>query len=82
MAKPGIPQGTRDFSAEIIRKRNFILNTIRTVFELFGFEPLETPALENLSTLLGKYGGVEDWAVWVRASHRRKGDLRRCLSVT
>ncbi|NOT94022.1 histidine--tRNA ligase [Ferruginibacter sp.] len=58
--KPSIPQGTRDFSAEVIRKRNFILSTIKTVFELYGFQPLETPAMENLETLLGKYGEEGD----------------------
>ncbi len=58
--KPGIPQGTRDFSAETIRKRLFIFNTIKTVFELYGFEPLETPSMENLETLSGKYGDEGD----------------------
>lgn len=60
MAKPSIPQGTRDFSAATIYKRNFILNTIRSVFSLYGFEPLETPAMENLDTLMGKYGEEGD----------------------
>jgi histidyl-tRNA synthetase len=60
MAKPSIPQGTRDFSAEVVRKRNFIFNTIRNVFELYGFQPLETPAMENLDTLMGKYGEEGD----------------------
>lgn len=60
MSKPSIPQGTRDFSAETIRKRNFILNHIRAVFELYGFQPLETPAMENLETLMGKYGEEGD----------------------
>ncbi|MEP6711465.1 MAG: histidine--tRNA ligase [Ferruginibacter sp.] len=60
MSKPGIPQGTRDFSAETVQKRNYILNTIKTVFELFGFQPLETPAMENLETLMGKYGEEGD----------------------
>ena len=58
--KPSLPQGTRDFSAEIIRRRRFILDTIKDVFELYGFEPLETPALENLETLMGKYGDEGD----------------------
>lgn len=58
--KPSIPQGTRDFSAEVVRKRNYIFNTIRSVFELYGFEPLETPAIENLDTLMGKYGEEGD----------------------
>ena len=55
-----IPQGTRDFGPEIVRKRNYIFNTIRNVFELYGFQPLETPAMENLETLMGKYGDEGD----------------------
>ena len=58
--KVGLPQGTRDFSAETVRKRNYIFNTIRTVFELYGYQPLETPAMENLDTLMGKYGEEGD----------------------
>jgi histidyl-tRNA synthetase len=58
--KPSIPQGTRDFPADVIRKRNHIFSTIRSVFELYGFEPLETPAMENLDTLMGKYGDEGD----------------------
>jgi histidyl-tRNA synthetase len=60
MAKPSLPQGTRDFSAEVVRKRNYIFSTIRNVFELYGFQPLETPAIENLETLMGKYGEEGD----------------------
>lgn len=60
MSKPSIPQGTRDFSAETVRKRNHILSAIKQVFELFGFQPLETPAMENLDTLMGKYGEEGD----------------------
>lgn len=55
-----IPQGTRDFSAQVIRKRNYIFQTIRNVFESYGFEPLETPAMEQLDTLMGKYGEEGD----------------------
>ncbi len=58
--KPSLPQGTRDFGPETVRKRQYILNTIRTVFELYGFQPLETPAMENLETLMGKYGDEGD----------------------
>lgn len=58
--KPSLPQGTRDFSAEVVRKRNYIFNTIKNVFELYGFQPLETPAMENLDTLMGKYGEEGD----------------------
>ncbi len=60
MSKPTLPQGTRDFGAAIVKKRNYIFNTIRNVFELYGFEPLETPAMENLETLMGKYGDEGD----------------------
>ena len=58
--KPSLPQGTRDFTAETIRRRQFILETIKDVFELYGFEPLEMPAIENLETLTGKYGDEGD----------------------
>lgn len=58
--KPTLPQGTRDFVAQTIRKRQYIFNTIKTVFELYGFDPLETPAMENLETLTGKYGDEGD----------------------
>ena len=58
--KAGIPQGTRDFNAATVQKRNYIFQTIRTVFELYGFQPLETPAMENLETLMGKYGEEGD----------------------
>lgn len=58
--KPSIPQGTRDFSPEDVRRRQYILRTISTVFELYGYQPLETPSMENLSTLMGKYGDEGD----------------------
>ncbi len=60
MTKPSIPQGTRDFSAAEVRKRQYLLDTFRRHFELYGFQPLETPAMENLSTLTGKYGEEGD----------------------
>lgn len=60
MAKPSIPKGTRDFSPVEMAKRNYIFNTIRDVFHLFGFQQIETPAIENLSTLMGKYGEEGD----------------------
>lgn len=60
MAKPSIPQGTRDFTADTVRKRNYIFTTIKNIFEIYGFEPLETPAMENLDTLMGKYGEEGD----------------------
>lgn len=60
MQKPSIPKGTRDFSPAEMMRRQYIFDTIRGVFRLFGFAPLETPAMENLSTLLGKYGDEGD----------------------
>lgn len=60
MQKPGLPQGMRDFNAETVQKRNFILSIIRNIFELYGYQPLETPAMENLDTLMGKYGEEGD----------------------
>src|SRR2546421_13055267 len=59
-SKPSLPQGTRDFGPDVVRKRQYILQTIRSVFELYGFQPLETPAMENLDTLMGKYGEEGD----------------------
>lgn len=58
--KPSIPKGTRDFSPVEMARRNYIFNTIRDVFHLFGFKQIETPAMENLSTLMGKYGEEGD----------------------
>ena len=58
--KPSIPKGTRDFSPVEMAKRNYIFNTIREVFALYGFQQIETPAMENLSTLMGKYGEEGD----------------------
>jgi histidyl-tRNA synthetase len=58
--KPSIPKGTRDFSPEEMAKRNYIFDTIRRVFYLYGFKQIETPAMENLSTLMGKYGEEGD----------------------
>ncbi|HRI27896.1 MAG TPA: ATP phosphoribosyltransferase regulatory subunit, partial [Chitinophagales bacterium] len=58
--KPSLPSGTRDFNAQEIRKRQYIINTIKQIYEQFGYEPLETPAMENLTTLMGKYGDEGD----------------------
>ncbi len=60
MDKPTLPKGTRDFGPAVMAKRQFIFNTIRKVFQKFGFQPLETPSMENLSTLTGKYGDEGD----------------------
>jgi histidyl-tRNA synthetase len=58
--KPSLPQGTRDFDPATVRKRRHIFDTIRTVFECYGYQPLETPAMEQLETLMGKYGDEGD----------------------
>lgn len=58
--KPSIPKGTRDFLPSDVAKRNYIFDTIKDVFRLYGFQPIETPAMENLSTLMGKYGEEGD----------------------
>ncbi len=58
--KPSIPKGTRDFSPAEMMRRTYIFDTVKSVFRLFGFSPLETPAMENLSTLMGKYGQEGD----------------------
>ncbi len=60
MQKPSIPKGTRDFSPVEMMRRNYIFDTIKRIFRLYGFAPLETPSMENLSTLLGKYGDEGD----------------------
>jgi histidyl-tRNA synthetase len=60
MLKPSIPKGTRDFSTEEMLRRELIFDTIKKVFRIYGYQPIETPAIENLSTLLGKYGEEGD----------------------
>jgi histidyl-tRNA synthetase len=60
MSKPSLPRGVRDFGPDVMIKRNFIINTVRSVFEKFGFAPIETPTMENLSVLTGKYGDEGD----------------------
>src|SRR6186713_151305 len=82
MAKPSMPQGTRDFSAETVRKRNYIFSTIKTVFEVYGFEPLETPAVENLDTLMGKYGEEGNQLIYKilkRGEHEASGQADLAL---
>jgi len=59
-SKPSIPKGTRDFSTDEMLRREYIFETIKGVFRLYGYQPIETPAMENLSTLLGKYGEEGD----------------------
>ena len=58
--KPSVPKGTRDFSPIEMVKRNYIFQTIRKVFDLYGYQPIETPAMEHITTLAGKYGEEGD----------------------
>ena len=58
--KPSIPKGTRDFSPLEMAKRNYIFDTIKKVFQKYGYQQIETPAMENLETLTGKYGDEGD----------------------
>ena len=72
--KPSIPKGTRDFGAIEMARRNYIFNTIREVYSLYGFRQIETPAMENLSTLMGKYGEEGDKLLFKILN---SGDFRR-----
>ncbi|MFA6150789.1 MAG: histidine--tRNA ligase [Chitinophagaceae bacterium] len=60
MSKPSVPQGTRDLTPDVVRKRQYLLSTLRNIFEQCGFQPIETPSMENLTTLMGKYGDEGD----------------------
>ena len=62
--KPSIPKGTRDFLPEVMLRREFIFHTIRTVFRKYGYAPIETPAMEQLSVLTGKYGEEGDRLIY------------------
>ena len=58
--KPSIPKGMRDFNSDVVQKRNYIFETVKTAFECYGYVPIETPAMENITTLTGKYGDEGD----------------------
>jgi histidyl-tRNA synthetase len=77
MSKPSNPQGTRDFAPAVMYKRNYLISTIRTVFQKYGFVPLETPALEKLDVLTGKYGNEGDKLLYKIRSNK---DIRTQLS--
>lgn len=88
--KPSIPKGTRDFSPIEMAKRNYIFNTIKDVFLLYGFQQIETPAMENLSTLMGKYGEEGDKLLFkilnsgdfLRSATDEMLNQRDCLHLT
>ena len=73
--KPSIPKGTRDFGQREMAERNYIFDTIRSVFRTFGYQQIETPAMENLSTLLGKYGDEGDKLLFRIQNNGEKADL-------
>ncbi len=82
--KPSIPQGTRDFSPIDVRKRQVIFKTLQSIFELYGFQPLETPAMENLVTLTGKYGEEGDRLIFKilnNGLHEKKETDKEKLSL-
>lgn len=81
MMKPSLPQGTRDFSSAVVRKRNYIFSIIRNVFENYGFQPLETPAMENLDTLMGKYGEEGDKLIFKILNNGLSDEKNREKSV-
>lgn len=81
MQKPSNPQGTRDFGPDVMRKRNYLLDTIRTIFIRYGFEPLETPVLENLDTLTGKYGDEGDKLLYkIRSNKELKQEVDKDIA--
>ncbi|NLZ94387.1 MAG: histidine--tRNA ligase, partial [Bacteroidales bacterium] len=77
MQKPSLPKGTRDFSPEEMAKRNYIFDIIKDVYRLYGFKHIETPAMENLSTLMGKYGDEGDKLLFKILN---SGDFLRSMS--
>ncbi len=72
--KPSTPKGTRDFLPEVVMRRNYIFSTIRAVFEKYGYQPIETPAMENIETLMGKYGDEGDRLVFKILARGEKFD--------
>ncbi len=84
--KPSLPSGFRDFAPDVLRKRNYIFNTIRKVFNTFGYDPIETPSLENLNTLTGKYGEEGDTLLYKVLNSgdflRKAKDLDNYLRLT
>lgn len=83
MSKPSIPQGTRDFSPVEVRKRQYILNILKDIFEQYGFQPLETPSMENLTTLMGKYGEEGDRLIFKilnNGLHEKKDSAKEAMN--
>ena len=81
MNKPSIPKGTRDFSPVEMAKRNYIFDTIKEVYALYGFQQIETPAMESLQTLMGKYGEEGDKLLFRVLTARRKAVIASSTNV-
>ena len=80
--KPSIPKGTRDFSPMEMAKRNYIFDTIKQVYQLYGFQQIETPAMETLGTLMGKYGEEGDKLLFkVLNSFLQRSAMKNCKSA-
>ena len=80
--KPSIPRGTRDFGPAEMQKRQFIFNILKNNFQLFGYSPIETPSMENISTLTGKYGEEGDQLIFKILNsriHESKDDKKETL---
>ena len=78
---PSIPKGTRDFGPEQMARRNYIFDTIKSVFRKFGYAQIETPAQENLSTLLGKYGEEGDKLLFRILNSTIRWNFKRIYTV-
>src|ERR1700709_694504 len=82
--KPSTPRGTRDFSPTEMVKRNYIFDTIKGVFRKYGYQQIETPAMENLSTLMGKYGDEGDkliFKILESGEYLNKVNIRKTISA-
>ena len=77
--KPSIPKGTRDFSPVEMARRNYIFDTVKEIFQRYGFQPIETPAMENLSTLMGKYGEEGDKLLFKILDSGEKAGIRKSV---
>ena len=72
---PTIPKGTRDYSPEIMAKRNYIFETVKSVFVKYGYMPIEIPVMENLSTFMGKYGDEGDKLIFMSPAPCARGEI-------
>src|SRR3569833_2822645 len=80
--KPSVPKGTRDFSPTEMAKRNYIFDTIKSVFRKYGYQQIETPSMENLSTLMGKYGDEGDKLIFKILNNGNFIDRKEFMSLS